>query len=255
MISDITLLTTSNNKLVGRQVLNLAATDSTMDEVKSLAKKGAQEGLVVITDNQIKGRGRFNREWLTTPGQDLTLSILFKPSLNKLHMLNMVASLAIQDTISELTEMKAAIKWPNDVLVDGKKVSGILIETILSSANKVDFAVMGIGLNVNLDPAGMEIIKQSATSISHVLGTPTDKYKVLSKLLMRIDQQYQLVLKGEDLCIDWSSRVSTIGNKVKVSNGSKIISGYAVALDSVGNLIVQTKQETVTVTSGDVTLM
>ena len=114
---------------------------------------------------------------------------------------------------------------------------------------------MGIGLNVNLDPVGMEVIKQSATSISHVLGTPTDKYKVLSKLLRRIDQQYQLVLKGEDLCIDWSSRVSTIGNKVTVSNGSKIISGYAVALDSVGNLIVQTKQETVTVTSGDVTLI
>ena len=64
-----------------------------MDEVKSLAKKGAKEGLVVIADNQTKGRGRFNREWLTTPGQDLTLSILFKPSLNRLHMLNLVASL------------------------------------------------------------------------------------------------------------------------------------------------------------------
>lgn len=226
-----------------------------MDEVKSLAKKGAQEGLVVIADNQTKGRGRFNREWLTTPGQDLTLSILFTPSLKKLHMLNMVASLAIQDTVSEMTEMQAAIKWPNDVLLENKKVSGVLIETILSSAKKVDFAVMGIGLNVNLNPVEMEGIKQSATSIRNISGTPTDKYKVLSKLLRHIDQRYQLVLEGEDLCIDWSSRVSTIGNKVKVSNGSKIISGYAVALDSIGNLIVQTKREKVTVTAGDVTLI
>jgi BirA family biotin operon repressor/biotin-[acetyl-CoA-carboxylase] ligase len=167
----------------------------------------------------------------------------------------MVASLAIQDTVSEMTEMQAAIKWPNDVLLENKKVSGVLIETILSSAKKVDFAVMGIGLNVNLNPVEMEGIKQSATSIRNISGTPTDKYKVLSKLLRHIDQRYQLVLEGEDLCIDWSSRVSTIGNKVKVSNGSKIISGYAVALDSIGNLIVQTKREKVTVTAGDVTLI
>jgi len=255
LISDITQLTTSYNKLIGRQVLNLNITDSTMDDAKSLAKKGAQEGLVVIADNQNKGRGRFNREWLTTPGQDLTLSILFKPSLEKLHMLNMAASLAIQDTISEIIKEKAVIKWPNDVMVEGKKVSGILIETTMSSSNKVDFAVLGIGLNVNLDPRRVKVIKQTAISISQISGAPTDKYKVLSMLLSRIDQQYQLVLKGEDLCRGWAPKVSTIGNQVKISNGSKIISGHAVAVDSVGNLIIQTKQGKITVTSGDVTLI
>ncbi|PZC46269.1 MAG: BirA family transcriptional regulator [Chloroflexi bacterium] len=255
LISDITQLTTSCNKLIGRQVLNLNITDSTMDDTKSLAKKGAQEGLVVIADNQGKGRGRFNREWVTTPGQDLTISILFKPSLKKLHMLNMAASLAIQDTISEIIKGPAVIKWPNDVLVEGKKVSGILIETAMSTANNVDFAVLGIGLNVNLDPTRVKVISQSAISISQILRAPIDKYNVLSMLLSRIDQQYQLVLQGEDLCSIWAPKVSTIGNHVKISNGSKIITGRAVAVDSVGNLIVQTKQGDIKVTSGDVTLI
>ena len=109
-ISDLTQLTTSQNKLVGKQVLNLAFAESTMDDTRALASQGAREGLVVIADHQSKGRGRFNREWLTTAGQDVTISILFKPSLNKLHMLNMVASLAIQKTIYEITKEKAEIK-------------------------------------------------------------------------------------------------------------------------------------------------
>jgi len=226
-----------------------------MDEVKELAKLGAREGLVLIADNQSRGRGRFNREWLTTSGQDLTISILFKPALNQVHMLNMVASLAIQETISEITQEEAEIKWPNDVLVNGKKISGVLIETVMSTATLVDFAVVGIGLNVNLNPLVMDAIKDSATSISLITGALTDKYEVLSKLLSMIDRQYQLVLEGRDLCIDWATKVSTIGNKVKVSNGSKIISGYAVDLDSVGNLILETKQGRVKVTAGDVTLI
>ena len=254
-ISDVSLLTTSSNSLVGKQVLNISLAESTMDEVKELAKLGAREGLVVIADNQSRGRGRFNREWLTTSGQDLTISILFKPALNQVHMLNMVASLAIQETISEITQKEAEIKWPNDVLVNGKKISGVLIETVMSTATHVDFAVVGIGLNVNLNPLVMDAIKDSATSISLITGALTDKYEVLSKLLSMIDRQYQLVLEGRDLCIDWATKVSTIGNKVKVSNGSKIISGYAVDLDSVGNLILETKQGRVKVTSGDVTLI
>ena len=241
--------------MVGKQVLNISLTESTMDEVKELAKLGAREGLVLITDNQSRGRGRFNREWLTTSGQDLTISILFKPALNQVHMLNMVASLAIQETISEITQEEAEIKWPNDVLVNGKKISGVLIETVMSTATLVDFAVVGIGLNVNLNPLVMDAIKDSATSISLITGALTDKYEVLSKLLSMIDRQYQLVLEGRDLCIDWATKVSTIGNKVKVSNGSKIISGYAVDLDSVGNLILETKQGRVKVTAGDVTLI
>ena len=125
----------------------------------------------------------------------------------------------------------------------------------MSTATHVDFAVVGIGLNVNLNPLVMDAIKDSATSISLITGALTDKYEVLSKLLSMIDRQYQLVLEGRDLCIDWATKVSTIGNKVKVSNGSKIISGYAVDLDSVGNLILETKQGRVKVTSGDVTLI
>jgi len=254
-ISDLTQLTTSQNKLVGKQVLNLAFAESTMDDTRALASQGAREGLVVIADHQSKGRGRFNREWLTTAGQDVTISILFKPSLNKLHMLNMVASLAIQKTIYEITKEKAEIKWPNDVLVKGKKVSGILIETVMSNANEVDFAVVGIGLNVNLDLAEMDMIKDSATSISLIKGSITDKYEVLSILLNMIDKHYQLLQQGIDLCIEWSSNLSTIGAQVKVSNGKNIILGYAVGVDSVGNLIIETNEEKITVSSGDVTLI
>ncbi len=253
--SDIALLNTSDNKLVGKQIINLSHVESTMDEAKNLAICGAREGLVVIADRQSKGRGRFNRKWLTTPGQDVTISILLKPVFSQLHMLNMIASLAIKETIFKITQEEAEIKWPNDVLFKGKKVSGILIETAMSNSTQVDFAVVGIGLNVNLDPADEESIKDSATSIGLITHDTIDKYLVLTTLLSLIDKRYQLVLQGKDLCSEWSSKLSTIGTTVKVSNGKNIILGYALGVDSVGNLIIETNKEKITVSSGDVTLI
>lgn len=254
-MSDITQLTTYNNKLIGRPILNLLTTSSTMDEAKELAQTGAREGLVIVADNQTKGRGRFDREWLALPGQDLTFSILLKPNFKKLHMLNMIISIAIQDMLTRLTEGTVDIKWPNDVLIAGRKISGILVESVLSSANTVDFTVVGIGINLNLDPAVMEGIEDSATSISHIIGKPVDKYEVLDNLLNLIDERYQAVLLGYNPRGDWSSRLSTIGNRIRVSNGSDTIIGKAIGVDSVGNLIIQTEQGAITVTSGDVTVI
>ena len=135
--------------MVGKQVLNISLAESTMDEVKELAKLGAREGLVVIADNQSRGRGRFNREWLTTSGQDLTISILFQPALNQVHMLNMVASLAIQETISDITqnENKITLFFTYDLEAAKIPIKNLLGNNFHIGNKQIIFSVKS---NVNL---------------------------------------------------------------------------------------------------------
>ncbi|MCX6009508.1 MAG: biotin--[acetyl-CoA-carboxylase] ligase, partial [Chloroflexi bacterium] len=158
-----------NTKFVGRQLYYYNRLSTTMETAKELAKKGTAEGTVIIADTQTAGRGRLGRAWLSPEGS-LAMSLILKPSLDNLPQLVMIASLAVVRTIKKVAGIEAQIKWPNDILIKGKKICGILIENEVKG-DRVNFAIIGIGINVNFDPLSFPEISDIATSLSHELGT------------------------------------------------------------------------------------
>ena len=127
---DIELLRrTLHDRTVGCEVFHFDSVDSTMDETRKLAEQDKPEGTVVIAEEQTAGRGRFNRTWISPRGQNLSFSVLLKPTAGQLPYLNMAATLAVSRTVGKIAGLEPTIKWPNDVRVNGRKVSGILIET------------------------------------------------------------------------------------------------------------------------------
>ena len=133
---------------IGQEVTCYPSLPSTNDEAKHKARQGAKEGTGIVAEEQTAGRGRIKRRWLSPRGS-IALSIILYPPLAYLPSLIMVASLAVARSIEQVTNLKAKIKWPNDVLVNDKKICGILVESDVRG-NKVDYAVIGIGLNVNI---------------------------------------------------------------------------------------------------------
>jgi len=225
-----------------------------MDEARQLAQEGEPEGTVVIAEEQTSGRGRFDREWISPPGLNLSFSVLLRPTTDQLPCMNMAATLAVADAVAELAGTTPTIKWPNDVRVDRKKISGILIETSLDSST-LAFAIVGIGLNVNLDPSGHDEIASIATSLFRETGYEVDRTMALRLVLERLDDLYAEVRAGRSLTAEWSSRLDTLGKSVQVQWRDRMLEGRADSVDEQGNLVlVQPDGTTITVTAGEVTL-
>ena len=162
---DIDLLRRAlSSRVVGSNVLHYDLLGSTMDEARRLAEQDAPEGTVVIAEEQTAGRGRFDRSWISPRGQNLSFSVMLRPTAAQLPFMNMAATLAVYETLVDLTGLTPAIKWPNDVRINGLKASGILIETTMEGSD-VSYAIVGIGLNVNFDPSEFPEIAPTATSI------------------------------------------------------------------------------------------
>jgi BirA family biotin operon repressor/biotin-[acetyl-CoA-carboxylase] ligase len=254
---DLGRLVALRSGTVGSVVEYAHTLGSTMDEARKLAKRGAADGLVVVADRQTKGRGRFDRSWVSTPGLDLTFSVVLRPAAGHLRLVNMAATMAVQETAEALTGRLAVIKWPNDVQMSGKKLSGILIESVMSPAGGFEFAVIGIGLNVNLRPDEHPEIRDIATSLAQQSGAELDRTGVLLAVLAKLNELYGEIRSGADLSGRWAERIDTIGRDVDVSWGDRTVSGRATGVDRDGNLLIQAHGadgETTTVVAGEVTL-
>ena len=243
-----------SGRLVGSQVLYYQALASTMDEARRLADEGQVEGTVVIAEEQTAGRGRFHRSWVSPPGQNLSFSVILRPGATQLRYVNMAAALAVSGAFVEFTGLAPAIKWPNDVMVNGRKVSGILVETAVE-AGEPRHTVVGIGVNVNLDPSRFPEISSTATSLYLETGRRMDRTEVIQSILERLDDLYCAVKGGQSLTQQWASQLETLGRNVQVRWGDRLLEGYARAVDEQGNLLLsQPDGSTVTVVAGEVTL-
>jgi BirA family biotin operon repressor/biotin-[acetyl-CoA-carboxylase] ligase len=241
-------------KFIGKNILYYAVTSSTMDMAKQAIRDGAAEGTIVIADHQTAGRGRLGRQWLSPPDSNILLSIILHPNLKQLPRLTMVAALAVARSIEKLTGLEPAIKWPNDVLIDGKKVSGVLIESDVQG-DTVNYAIVGIALNVNLDPSSIPEISETATSLKQVLGREVSRFHVLESLLGEFEKLYQALRRGEPIDSEWRRRLETLGKKVAVRCGDELKEGYAESVDDEGNLLLRCPDGSmVTIAAGDVTL-
>ena len=241
-------------KFIGHNILYYPVTSSTMDAAKEAVKQGAEEGTIVIADHQTAGRGRFGRQWWAPPDSSILLSIILHPELKELPRLGMAATLAVVQSIEQVTGLEPAIKWPNDVLIGGKKVSGILIESKIEEET-VSYAILGIAVNVNLDPASIPEIAETATSLRQVLKRNVSRLEVLPALLSEFEELYSALRRGEAIDKLWRRRLETIGREVTVKCGSEVWQGYAEAVDDDGNLLLRRPDGSlVTIAAGEVTL-
>lgn len=221
-----------------------ADVDSTNDSLRDLAARGAREGTVVVAETQRRGRGRLGRAWFSPPGLNIYASVLFRPALVPDDMLtfSFIASLALVEALEPLG-VSAQIKWPNDVLVDGKKVAGTLVDCGMRGA-AVDYVVLGIGLNVNVGTAALRDALGPAggfaTSLAEVLGHEVDRNALLAAWLDAV-AAWHLRWKREGpaaLRKAWADRDILSGRRVEVRGDGQTFEGRVLGLAPTGALVV-----------------
>jgi len=244
---------------VGQQMLFFPSVGSTNDEAMRLAEAGAPEGTLVIADFQTAGRGRLDRQWWSPPGSSLLLSLVFRPSFLAPHQaqrLTMVCSLAVCDAVEQVTNLMPVLKWPNDVLIDGRKICGLLSELGVVNAC-LDYVVVGLGINVNVDfgHGDMPESMTSATSLEAAVGHEVSRLSVLAALLRCVEVRYERLRAGVLPRDEWQSRLDTLGREVRVTMPGQTLNGLATGVDADGALLMQLADgRTVRVLAGDVTL-
>ncbi len=208
---------------------------STMDPARELARRGAEQGTIVVAEAQTHGRGRLSREWLSPKG-GIYFTVILRPEVEPAYapLANLMASVAVAVTIRRLYGLKAAVKWPNDVLVRGRKVCGILAE-MESGTDAVKFINVGIGINANTAVPGFS---ETATSLKEVLGRDISRQKFLRALILEIERRRNSLLDA-DVLNEWRGLSSTLSNDVKIAAADEVIVGRAVDIDDTGSLIVR----------------
>ncbi|MCS7124622.1 MAG: biotin--[acetyl-CoA-carboxylase] ligase [Candidatus Bathyarchaeota archaeon] len=246
-------------KLFGKYMFFSREVGSTNDWAKELAELDAPEGTVAIAETQTAGRGRLGRKWHSPKG-GLWFSIILKPNLKPTETVKLVflASLAVAETIRELYSLKAETKWPNDVIVDGRKVCGILLE-MKTVGERVIYAVIGVGINVNIDieKEFPRELWEKATSLEVVLGKKIVLETFFKALLEKMESLYQVFLEGgfSPVLAKWKAYASFLGCEVEVSSGDEKFEGVALDVNGGGALVLKLKDDTVKhVFAGDLSL-
>jgi len=221
---------------------------STMDAARELAKKGAEEGTIVIAEVQTRGRGRLSREWLSPEG-GIYFTLILRPRISPAYAprINLMAASAVAATIRKLFRLKAELKWPNDVLIEGKKVCGILAE-MAAETDAVNFVNVGIGINANNPVTRFD---KTATSLKDALGREISRKEFLSVLMTEIERRQPLLMKA-DLLKEWKRLSVTLNKEVRVMSLGEEVIGEAIDIDATGALILKGKDGSLrTVLVGD----
>lgn len=235
-------------RLIGRRIVHFETTGSTNTVAREIAEDGAEEGTVVIAETQTHGKGRRGRQWITPPG-GAWLSVILKPGIDPAHAVSitLLAAVSVTKALREWGA-EAVIKWPNDVLVNGKKICGILTE-MSAETDAVSFIVLGIGVNLNNDAPF-----ETATTLKAELGHRVDRVKFVQGLLESLEEDYLTFNAQGFTPILWSWRrySDTLGRPVEVTYQGETIRGVAQDIADDGALIVKTKDGTVRkIVSGD----
>jgi BirA family transcriptional regulator, biotin operon repressor / biotin---[acetyl-CoA-carboxylase] ligase len=240
-------------RVVGKRILFFQELGSTMDEAARQAAAGAAQGTVVVAEMQRASRGRLGRSWVSQPG-NLYLSVLLYPAIPDLPYLNSLGGVAVARAISKTIGRPARLKWPNDVLLAGKKAAGILVESAING-DSVRHAIIGIGINVSLDTNNIEELSSFATSLNAVAEQEVPRGELLGHLLHQLDALYLQLRGGQTPLAEWQGLLDTLGQRVRVSWQDESYIGLAEGVDSTGNLQLRLDNgRLVTLTAGDVTL-
>ncbi|PZE21917.1 biotin--[acetyl-CoA-carboxylase] ligase [Paenibacillus xerothermodurans] len=244
------LLARLRTQVLGRQIRYYDQIDSTQIKAHELVDQGAEEGVLVVAEQQTAGRGRMGRKWHSPQGKGIWMSLVLKPRI-PLHFapqLTLLVAVALCRTIRRVTSLPVGIKWPNDLLVDGKKVSGILLESS-AEEEKLQYVIVGVGISANLrEQDYTDELKPIATSLSIASGRTIDRTELLSEFLYDLEKLYELYHEAGFGPIKtlWEQLSVSLDREVRTQTSQGPSEGTAIGLDDSGALIVRMKDNSVT---------
>jgi BirA family transcriptional regulator, biotin operon repressor / biotin---[acetyl-CoA-carboxylase] ligase len=240
-------------RFIGQKVLYYPSVTSTNDIARRRAVRKAPEGTAVIADKQTTGRGRLKRQWVSPQG-NIAVTVILYPARKNLQYLTMLAALAVQHSIEKTTALKCQLKWPNDVLIDNKKVCGILLES-QAEIDSVNYAIIGIGINVNMKLADYPEIAPIATSLADESGKEVSRLVLIRNLFIEMEKLYLDLQAGELPLKEWRDNLITIGKKIHVRFGNEVFEGICESVADDGSLLLRCDNGALMkFTAGDVTL-
>jgi len=243
-----------DTRFMGQEVVYLPTVGSTNEVAKELVDEGAPEGTLVIAEEQTAGKGRRGRRWIAPAGTGLLFSLLLYPdlTLEQVPHLTMLASLAAAEAIESLTGLPVRFKWPNDIVIRGRKAGGVLTEVGVTG-ERLDYVVVGIGLNVNWNPSQVPELAGKATSLSEELGREVSRLELLQRLLMYMEGGYLRLQEGYLPHKVFTSRLANVGEKVEVVLPRGKEEGFVEGVNAEGALLLRREDgTTVRVTMGEV---
>ncbi len=244
---------------MGKRIVYREEVTSTQGVAGELARRGVEEGAVAICERQTQGRGRKGRSWASPAGGGVYLSVILRPDLapGEASKIALVAGVAVIKAIERLTPLRARIKWPNDIILNGKKVGGILAE-MNCEMDRIDYIILGIGVNVNTRRSALpESVGEIATSLAEEGGEHVSRVKFVQYLLAELETLYtRLLLSGfGPIRQEWKALTNTLGSWVSVTGLGEDIVGEAVDIDDDGFLLVKKEDGDIArIVSGDVSL-
>jgi BirA family biotin operon repressor/biotin-[acetyl-CoA-carboxylase] ligase len=245
---------------IGRRLVCYRETDSTNDDAFKLAEEGAEEGTVVLAEAQRRGKGRLGRRWESPAGLNLYCSVILRPPILPVRaaQLTFLSVVATARAIEAVTPLRPSIKWPNDLLLNGKKVAGLLNE-MSAETEKVNFIVLGIGVNINMDHEQFpDDLRHPATSLFLEAGKPVRRLDLVRTLLEALDALYDsYLLNGYGpVREEWLTRCTFLGRRIRVNFQDNELQGTAEGIDEEGALLVRTPDGGLErVLAGDVTIL
>src|ERR1017187_4230853 len=257
--ADDLLARLGKTKIIGRAIRVFEETTSTTDVIEKLARDSVKEGVVFFAESQTKGRGRLGRRWISPAGKGLWFSVLLRPDLRppQTTQLTVASATAIRRAIESQTGLKPEIKWPNDILIRGKKVAGILTE-LSAELDHIKYVILGIGVDVNLDARDFPAeFRKLATSLKIESGKMISRPELATVILRELDGDYARICGGgfAEVADEWEAHCQTIGRNVTIQTGERKIRGRAESLDDDGALLLRTEHGHLErITGGDVTL-
>jgi BirA family biotin operon repressor/biotin-[acetyl-CoA-carboxylase] ligase len=244
--------------IIGRHIHLFPEVVSTNKLAMQMAAEGAPEGTVVIAETQTGGKGRLGRKWISPKG-NLYLSLVLRPDIpvQKAPLVTLMGAVAAATAIRTACAAPAAIKWPNDIMLSGRKVSGLLTE-MSAEPDRVKHLVLGIGVDVNMPLEELPSdIRSQSTTLAAQAGRIIDRTALLRQILREIDRWYRQLLENDRAVLEeWKSLNCTIGSRVGVSGMNETIKGLAEAIDMDGRLVVRLDDDTTRAfAAGDVTIL
>ncbi len=249
-------------KVLGKRIRYFEEIDSTNTVAKKLGKEPDSHGILVLSNSQSAGRGRLGRNWDSPQNAGIWMSLILKPSIkiNNASMLTLVAALAVNKGLRNITNLNSFIKWPNDIIINGKKVCGILTE-MTTTKDTLESIVVGIGINVS-NETFQDGIKDKATSLRQEGYKEVNKLQIIDEILICMEYYYEIFIRTENLgqlCKEYNSSLINIDKTVKIIERGNEWKGTAIGINELGELLVKTddgaeKESIRAVVSGEVSV-